>query len=94
MSQLFHHLHMLLFILPFMLVGCDKPFKKTCDVKCQKCIADCYKECEASFNSCIKAATPNNRSTYENCIYYGNQCLQNCQEKCMIVKEENPKPIR
>lgn len=92
MTQLFRHTHKILFILPFMLIGCDKPFKEKCDLKCQKCIADCYKECQASFDSCARTVSPGNQGTAENCVYYGNQCIQTCPGKCIPSKEEKASP--
>lgn len=88
MTQLCRNIHKLFFILPFLLVGCNKLSKEACDAKCQKCIADCYKECQEYFNSCVKTISPGNKGAAENCIYYGNQCLQLCPTKCMSLDKK------
>lgn len=88
MTQLFRYINQFSFILLFTIAGCEGPAKEKCDAECKKCIADCYGRCEEGFKYCLKVATSSNKSTYENCPYYGNQCLLSCPEKCVRSEEK------
>lgn len=91
MYNIFKNIKTLSFILLFIIAGCEGPEKiaqEKCDADCRKCITGCVNQCQESYINCFKLATPSNRSTYENCPYYGNQCLVNCPEKCISSKKK------
>jgi hypothetical protein len=72
--------------------GCEKPKNMqnlpSCDIECSKCIKECHKDCDSALQFCLKSANPFNRSSFENCPFYAQQCALDCLGKCISSPEK------
>jgi len=81
MSDFIKHFPKLIIVLVLSLTACSEYINK-CDKECEKCLNNCSNYCNAGFESCMRAASPTNNATLNNCAYYAQQCITECPNKC------------